>query len=387
MDRAIGKGMLRAALAAVAATVASAASFGAETTEVLAPGIVYKLKTTIAPLRVHVLRLDLETASVRISTAIAQDTVMFAAPERTSSMAQRRGAFAAVNADYFGANHHNCEELLYTDGRLIYAPPSPFRSILNVARDNEVHIGMDRTGLRFFNTVGGGPQLIRNGRFVWDTSVSGAINGEGFSPNTKFDGRSPSTAAGVSRDGRTLILLVADGRQPGFSVGTTPQELSDLLLAEGAYQAMRLDGGGSTTMWVGSKGGVVNSPSDGIERAVGTALLVFSDRDEPFIRGDSNGDGSVNIADTVHTLLWLFVGGPEPSCPDAADFNDSESVSVQDAIRGLQYLFELGPAPASPFPACGRDPSGGGLDCGPNTACDGPVGDVDIPNRGRTLQV
>jgi len=343
-----------------------AAAVGVHAAETLAPGIVYELRTTAAPLQVHVLRIDLREDGVRFSTAIAQDTVMFAPPETTSSMASRRGAFAAVNADYFGANHHNCEELLWTDGRKIYEPERPFRSVLNLTEDNVPHLGLERSGVAFHNAVGGGPQLVKDGRFVWDTSVAGEINGEGgFSPNTKFDGRNPSTAVGISRDGWTLILLVVDGRQPGFSVGTTPRELADLLIAEGAWQAMRFDGGGSSTMWLRSKGGVVNSPSDGSERAVGTALLIFTERDSPFVRGDANGDGRVDISDALRILLWLFAGSPSPPCLDAADFNDSESISVQDAVRGLAYLFQDGPPPEPPFPTCGLDPDGMRLDCGP----------------------
>lgn len=356
-----------AALAFVQAMTGLVAA--ADSTETLAPGIVYKLRTLAGPLRVHVLRIDLEEPGVRFSTAVANDTVMFAPPERTSSMARRRSAFAAVNADYFGVNHHNCEELLYTDGRRIYAPERPFRSVLNLSSDHRVHIGLERTGVPFYNTVGGGPQLLVAGSFTWDTSVSGEINGEGgFSPNTKFDGRNPSTAVGVTQDGKTLVLLVVDGRQPGFSVGTTPRELADLLLAEGASEAMRFDGGGSSTMWIRSRGGVVNSPSDGSERAVGTALLVFSDRDSPFIRGDANGDGVVDISDGLRILFWLFTGAPEPPCLDAADFNDSENISVQDAIRVLQFLFQEGPPPSPPFPGCDLDPGGFEADCGPG-AC------------------
>ena len=61
--------------------------------------------------------------------------------------------------------------------------------------------------------------------------------------------RHPRTAAGVSRDGRTLLLLVVDGRQPGWSIGATLPELAQMMIEAGAWNAVNLDGGGSSAMW------------------------------------------------------------------------------------------------------------------------------------------
>jgi hypothetical protein len=90
--------------------------------------------------------------------------------------------------------------------------------------------------------------------------------------------RHPRTAAGVSRDGRTLLLAVADGRQPGWSVGLTLPELARLMVEAGAWNAVNLDGGGSSAMWYrdpGSGAGrVLNRPSDGRVRPVASHLGV-----------------------------------------------------------------------------------------------------------------
>ncbi|MFT7696425.1 MAG: exopolysaccharide biosynthesis protein, partial [Candidatus Latescibacterota bacterium] len=94
--------------------------------------------------------------------------------------------------------------------------------------------------------------------------------------------RHPRTAVGYSQNGEVLFLVVVDGRQPGYSVGMTLAELAGFMrmrLAdfssthENAYQALNLDGGGSTTMVVEDE--VVNSPSDQTgERPVANVLLV-----------------------------------------------------------------------------------------------------------------
>jgi hypothetical protein len=88
--------------------------------------------------------------------------------------------------------------------------------------------------------------------------------------------RHPRTAAGISADGRTLLLLVVDGRQPDWSVGVTCPELADLLLAAGAATAVNLDGGGSSSFVYDPPDGprLVNRPSDGAWRPVGASLGV-----------------------------------------------------------------------------------------------------------------
>jgi exopolysaccharide biosynthesis protein len=87
--------------------------------------------------------------------------------------------------------------------------------------------------------------------------------------------RHPRTAAGVTRDGRTLLLFVLDGRQPGWSIGATLPELAALMIEAGAWNAVNLDGGGSSAMWrrePGGAGRVLNRPSDRRVRPVANHL-------------------------------------------------------------------------------------------------------------------
>jgi exopolysaccharide biosynthesis protein len=83
---------------------------------------------------------------------------------------------------------------------------------------------------------------------------------------------------GVAGDGRRLLLVTVDGRQPGYSAGMTLRELAALLRSLGARDALNLDGGGSTTFVVAPGGGeprIANQPSDSTgERPVGNALAV-----------------------------------------------------------------------------------------------------------------
>lgn len=89
----------------------------------------------------------------------------------------------------------------------------------------------------------------------------------------------PRTAVGIKADG-SVVLLTVDGRQAPASAGVTYSELANLMMSLGCVQAANLDGGGSATFLSQHEGedGLVcrNSPSDGSERTVSSALLVVS---------------------------------------------------------------------------------------------------------------
>jgi putative cell wall-binding protein len=85
--------------------------------------------------------------------------------------------------------------------------------------------------------------------------------------------RAPRTAIGARPDG-TIVIVVVDGRQPGYSVGVTPRQLADFLISIGVEVAANLDGGGSSAVSV--NGVLANRPSDPAgERSVGSALVIM----------------------------------------------------------------------------------------------------------------
>lgn len=116
-------------------------------------------------------------------------------------------------------------------------------------------------------SVGGWPRVVQDGANVGVRADSL----EGTFPRFS-SARHPRSAIALSRDSTQLMLVVVDGRRP-WSVGMSLGELGDALIALGASQAMNLDGGGSSALWV--RGEIVNFPSDPTgERAVGNALVI-----------------------------------------------------------------------------------------------------------------
>jgi exopolysaccharide biosynthesis protein len=111
--------------------------------------------------------------------------------------------------------------------------------------------------------MGAGPCLVHNGQ------VNVTAADEGVPSDIRY-GRAPRSAVAVLRNGNYLFAVV-DGRQE-CSHGLTLTEWAVLLKKVGAQEAMNLDGGGSSDLVVG--GQVQNSPSDGTERYVGSALIV-----------------------------------------------------------------------------------------------------------------
>lgn len=89
--------------------------------------------------------------------------------------------------------------------------------------------------------------------------------------------RHPRTSIGFSENNDTIIMMVIDGR--GASVGVTTSMLADVMRFAGAYEAVNLDGGGSSTLYTEALG-IRNTPSDGNERAVGNAVFAVLEAPE-----------------------------------------------------------------------------------------------------------
>jgi exopolysaccharide biosynthesis protein len=139
----------------------------------------------------------------------------------------------------------------------------PFKSVGGEAEDdNNAKLFMAQDIEDF---VGGVPQLIRNGKI--DITWQQEKTSKAF-----VETHHPRTAAALLKDGKFLMITV-DGRSEE-SGGISLPDLANVLLEMGATDAMNLDGGGSTTMFLNGK--VVNKPSNKEgERAVSDAILVF----------------------------------------------------------------------------------------------------------------
>jgi hypothetical protein len=106
-----------------------------------------------------------------------------------------------------------------------------------------VAVRMDTTPTAV-EAVGGGPRLVREGK------PSLEFEAEGWSPveAAKLKGLNPRSATGISRDGKTVFLVVVEGRK-AISRGLDAADLAQLLINLGCWDAMNHDGGGSASLY------------------------------------------------------------------------------------------------------------------------------------------
>jgi hypothetical protein len=113
--------------------------------------------------------------------------------------------------------------------------------------------------------VGGGPVLIHDGK------IHITNREEQLYPDADGD-HQPRTAMGYTRDGQ-LIILAIQGRTPGIASGATLQEEARILLGLGCYEALNLDGGGSSCLLVNGKETIRPSDQEG-ERPLPAVFLI-----------------------------------------------------------------------------------------------------------------
>jgi hypothetical protein len=205
--------------------------------------------------------------------------------QTTSQFLQSTGAQVAINANFFSdvAATPSPEDLIglaVSIGKLV--APQTFGSndaaaSLVITKTNTATIspaGSTSIDLsNVFNAVSGN-QIVTDGLDTSAVTPTGA-------PHDPF-GLDPRTAVGLSEDGRFLYLIAIDGRQTGYSVGTTTSDEAALMIDLGVYEGLNLDGGGSTALVQAGVGGspdLIDSPSGSfgvVERLDGNNLGVFA---------------------------------------------------------------------------------------------------------------
>lgn len=222
-------------------------------------GVEYATATATSPrlMRAFALRISLQNPDVGTWNTSSNGGAPYeTALQTTPAFLSQFGLKCAINTCYFDAGlspNTNIQGLLVTGGNVV--------STWEPARDAEVHLTINKIAT-----------IVNNGGTsgVWDGFSGDAwhlINGYlGGDPGANPE---PRTSAGLSQDGKYLILVCVDGRQSGWSLGATLYDMSQWQRDFGAYNAINCDGGGSTTMSIAGMGSYVNRPCYGYARSVG----------------------------------------------------------------------------------------------------------------------
>lgn len=258
----------------------------------------------------HVAQVDLRAPGVRISVTAAAGT-REVVRERTVDALTRTGAQLAVNGHFFLPFPSDDAEawivgLAAAEGRVYsdFETPEQTYAILadapalNIDRRNRARIVHRRAGpdgrrvrerVELWNAVAGSAQILTGGQVTIpayrdDAHPQGLLTPgpDGRYANTRswYDVVTSRTVAGLSKNRRILTLAAVEGR--GGAEGLTVGELATLLARDyDVWDAINLDGGGSTTMaWVDPAThlpALLNTSSDSPSgRRVGSSLLVFA---------------------------------------------------------------------------------------------------------------
>ncbi len=221
---------------------------------------------------VNIVEVDLKQKNIQLCIAADPQKRI-----KTSTFAKDKDAIAAINGTFFSMKHGGSVMLIKQDGKVInpardYSERSNGAFTIDGHQVNIVASHSDQAdwadNLKAQNIMVSGPILLTNDKAAELSQAS-------------FNTLShPRSAVAITNDNK-LLLVAVDGRSESGS-GMSLFSLATLLETLGARDAMNLDGGGSTTLYVKgqTENGVVNHPSDNKkfdhegERAVANAILV-----------------------------------------------------------------------------------------------------------------
>jgi hypothetical protein len=235
--------------------------------------------------QVRAVRVDLRAPGIDFFTTPGNgEAALETMSETATEFARRHRVQVAINANYFSPccapGEKDLGGLAISAG-VVVSPPvraGPGDCVLAITKQNQAVIRKSDVTFReadYWTAVAGSGIILQAGKKPVRESPAGPLPAH------------PRTAVGVSQDGRYLVLLVIDGRQPGYSDGATLEETADWLLRFGAHDGLNLDGGGSATLVREEQGRILvaNRPS-------GTARRPPGGDDQPArVRGQrSNGN-------------------------------------------------------------------------------------------------
>ena len=233
----------------------------------------------------------------------------------TNSLAEEAHATAAINGSYFDmSDNTSCTALWLYGDEIATTVPEEFARCNGIVGFKDGVFTLERYGnsttasqlaawgKKYDAFVVAGPILRLKG-----VSQDPYIGGEGFY------GPHPRTLLGKSADG-TVYMVITEGRLDG-AAGFSLPNLLNLAVDLGMTDAINLDGGGSSTLWV-SGAGVINRPSGGSLRNVPN-IVIATPRHEhnyvngfctcdayPYERPNKGSDGYYEI-DNGGKLFWL----------------------------------------------------------------------------------
>lgn len=226
--------------------------------EVLFEGTIYtRVVNQDLPLVYHIVQIDLNTSGISFLTTPRDDIDGFDYVARTTGQfLEEHHLQLAINGDFFDpwrdngpfdyyphvGDGVNIRGLTISQGQVAaegYVPPETYTTLYI---DSQNHVALEP--LEDTQTaISGNVLIVKNGEYAISEDNPYLLN------------RHPRTAIAIDESGESLFLIVVDGRQPNYSRSVNMEELANIIIEAGGYNALNLDGGGSSSLLIEGQDG------------------------------------------------------------------------------------------------------------------------------------
>ncbi len=258
----------------VLAFILASAGFSYAETNITTPfvGITCTQRSEVVPrlLNINVVEIDLQAAGLGFYVTPGNGDFVSGetTPQNTQAFLEQKNAQLAFNAHFFGYVTGGGVDLYgaaYSNGYPV-STFSPSWPTLGITQSNQAdtYTQFPTAYGALYNAIAGNALILTNGVNTAPTD------------DTLHTYLHPRTAVGLSADKKKMVIMTVDGRQTGISLGVSTKELGYLIAEYGVYNAINLDGGGSTQLAINnSEPHYANTPSEA-PRAVGSNMAVFA---------------------------------------------------------------------------------------------------------------
>ena len=318
---------------------------------------------------VRCVRVDLTDPDVQLLTTPRASSYVAESRETlslsVSNMIHTYGVQVAVNANFYDGNPGGSdpasegvacevEGLMISAGTVVSAADGNNRNASLMFTTNKQPVfafynsppGTNTTGI--YTAVGGFYPILTNGVNIGPASI---VN----YPDSTIHQAQPRTAYGVSQDKRYLYLMTIDGRQSGYSTGALDVETGWWLQTFGAWDAVSMDGGGSTSMYVAdalgnpvalNRSSYIYQAGNNHERYIGSHLGVFAKL--LFINNVLAGTGATNATITWRTISNATAQVEYGTTTNYGTFSalnstltTNHSVTLTGLLAGTTYFYRV----------------------------------------------
>jgi hypothetical protein len=304
------------------------------------PGVTHTVYVDASvPVRVHVVEVDVTSQEIHLSSTMTADR-----GQTVSDWADcKRGTAGCtpsdvvLNGDLFAPSGYVPRGLSIGGAKPWpdAASDDPVEGWFAFGRPGDINavqlsapsmVEMPAQTLAVEGAVGGRALLVQQGMAM--TTYDAADPTEPFR-------QGPRSAIGLDSGAHSLFLVAVDGDQAA-SLGMTAEQLAWFLTGLGVADALELDGGGSSALYIRKEGGIVNAPSDGVPRPVANHVgvkfgalpyhfslvglvydTVFGDMNKLLTTATVTVDGQTATWQNTHTLYHVDNITPHYVCAHA----------------------------------------------------------------------